>query len=64
MECKQSGCEKEAVAIAHWPGQDSKQCEEHCRALGGLSEMMGGEKLLFTSLKTGKTMEFKSAEEA
>lgn len=57
MECQQSGCEKEAVATAHWPGNDTNQCEEHCRELNGLSGFMGS-KLLFTSLVTGQTMEF------
>jgi len=59
MECMQQGCEKEAVAIAHWPGQETKQCEEHCRALDQLSKFMGGGGILFTSLGTGQIMAFR-----
>ena len=62
MECEQNGCEEEAVAIAHWPGQETKQCEGHCRDLDGLSKFMGAGKLVFTSLLTGQTMEFKPIE--
>ena len=62
MQCKQSGCEAEAVAIAHWPGQDTEQCEQHCRELNALSGFMGSGKLLFTSLETGQTMRFEPGE--
>ena len=58
MPCKQQGCEKDAVAIAHWPGQDSEQCEEHCRGMNSISNAMGFGKLSFTSLETGQTMQF------
>ncbi len=65
MQCKQCGCEDDAVAIAHWPGRDTEQCEQHCRALDGVSVAMGAGNLRFTSLATGQTMEFqaKAAEE-
>lgn len=60
MECQQEGCEKEATAIAHWPGNDTSQCEEHCRQLDGLNKVMGASTLRFTALDSGLTMEFKS----
>ncbi len=58
MICAQEGCEAEAVAIAHWHGQDTKQCEEHCRALDDISKFMGGGSLVFTDLTTGIAMRF------
>lgn len=57
MQCQQNGCEKEAVAIAHWPGNDTKQCDEHCKNLATFSLNIFGTKLLFTSLETGNTLE-------
>ena len=60
MICQQSGCEEEAVAIAHWPGNDTEQCEDHCRALNNLSGIMGAGRIIFTSLLTGQSMEFKA----
>ena len=52
-QCQQQGCEADAVAIAHWPGQDTKQCEEHCRAMHNLSAMMGWGQIKFTDLRDG-----------
>ena len=54
--------EEEAIAIAHWPGQETKQCEKHCKALASFSLSMFGSKLLFTSLETGLTLEVISGE--
>ena len=62
MQCKANGCEKDAVAIAHWAGQDTEQCEEHCRGLDVVSKVMGADNLVFTSLETGQTMRFNPPE--
>lgn len=62
MQCEASGCEQDAVAIAHWPGQDTNQCEEHCRGLNTVSKVMGAGRVMFTSLETGQTMVFTGGE--
>ena len=59
MQCEHQDCEKEAAAIAHWPGGDTEQCEEHCRGLDTVKQVMGGGRLRFTSLETGQTMKFR-----
>lgn len=60
--CKSSGCEKEAIAICHWPGQETLMCEEHCRGANNISLVMGAGRVMFTSLETGQTMVFQRQE--
>lgn len=54
MQYQQNGCEEEAFAIAHWPGNDTKQCEMHCDILSKFSLVMFGVKLKFTPLSVVK----------
>lgn len=58
VECEAHDCSAEAVAIAHWPGQETRQCELHCRGLNKISQVMGAGALAFTDLETGLTMKF------
>lgn len=41
MQCKQENCTKEAIYNVYWPGQRTKQCEEHAMKAMGLAKTMG-----------------------